>query len=187
MRWVSISGHGSTTRRAIDSASGPLTRTTPMPPPAAVAMAAIVVALTANVQLVRSRQNHQPPERPLALAARRHTRKLVQRQVNDAPIVGAHRAHGDRPIRPLDLLAERLGHLDQRLFSPAPIALGIEQNWLPSDGIAVDDLVDQILQRVQGRALLADDQTALVGGSDVERDAFFVFARTHLTGDPDAP
>src|SRR5262249_37142197 len=111
-------------------ASGPLMRTMPMPPPGAVAMAAIVFALTANVQLVRSRQNHQPPERPLALAARRHTRELVERQVDDAPIVGAYRAHRDRPIRPLDLLTESLGHLHQRLFPPSSIALGIEQHRL---------------------------------------------------------
>src|SRR5262249_32452785 len=60
-----------------------------------------------------------------------------------------------------------------------PVALAVEHDGLAPFGIAVNDLVDQELQGVQGLAFLADDQAAF-GACNVERDALVVLASQDL-------
>src|SRR5689334_418003 len=81
-------GHGSTSARTMASALGPEIRTTPTPPPVAVAMAAMV---SRGFLGVTSRKNDEVAIDALALGARGDPRHVGQRDVHDPTICRAHR------------------------------------------------------------------------------------------------
>src|SRR5262249_46472003 len=158
--------HGRTILPTISAARGPESRTMPMPPPTAVAIAAIVsrespgLLLAGATVAVARRDDDEVPGDALALRPRRQPGDVSQRHVHDAPVGRAHRVRRHRPPRPLRLLRQLVRQLDERLGAPLAIPFGIDADRLAL-ALAVllrDDLVDEVLQRIERLTLLADDE-----------------------------
>src|SRR5262249_51203855 len=134
--------------------------------PDGVAIAAIVsrtcpTPAPSALRLLGRGDDEQAAVDAFALAACGHAGHLVERDVDDAPLVRAHLLHLDGAARRLHLVAQAVRHLDERALAARPIAFGVDDDGA-HDGLAflaaVHDLADEELQRLERLPLLADDQ-----------------------------
>ena len=103
--------------------------------------------------------------------------------MDDPPIVGVHRLHRHRSAGLDRLVREAAREIDERVLAAPAISLGVDDDARPVIGLLADDAIDDVLQRVERRALFPNNQARL-GTVRVEKDPLAVVEGAHLGLDP---
>ena len=99
--------------------------------------------------------------------------------MDDAPIARAHRLEGDDLAVVHRLLAEAARHRGEGVLAALGVALGVDEDVPARQPRAVDDAIDEVLERGEGLPLLADDPTG-IGALDLEADVALVVGLSRL-------
>src|SRR5215212_3046073 len=113
---------------------------------------------------------HQPAVRLVALAVRLHVGALAQIGVHDLALRRAHRLQLHRAVELQRLGRGAVGHPVKRALAALAVARGVDRHLLALALPPVGGAEDDVLQRVDRRAVLPDQETEVVavdGGPDL--------------------
>src|SRR6266576_1862028 len=118
-----------------------------------------------------TRSDDDPPLGLLADARARHVRIAFQRQVDGAPLEWLHGVESDGVAGHLDLASRANRYLPDRVLTPLPVPLDVDDHPLAFRQVLADHHVGHRLERAQGLSTPADEGSE-VPAADVEGDRF---------------